>query len=694
LASISTERWAAPAGVEPASLPATAANHFKLYFLGGVLHVLERLATNLGSIEAVVDQFPFVTDYLDELQRIGHIEISSTASGAGWLALVARRERAVEGHLPLRALRETLRLDDRTLTLLMAIGLTEEDPRFAFVIESAQPGAAHRPTLGLLTAWWRDDDGVAGVRGAIRALLEHGLVHVMNSDAPRLQWMFQSPPAVWDALRGEQSVAAIAGVTFTAAPQLPSIDGLVLPPETRRDVEALPSVLRSGHAKALIVRGPRHNGRRTIARAIAGSLGRGALELTAPLHQPDDRWTSAGVLATLLHAMPVVALNLGLGETCELPPLKGYDGPIAIVAGRHGAVTGEAVAGAVTLHVPMPGPDERGDLWRRSLEAPTAGSARELGDRFRLTSGGIFRSSSLAHAHAALQGRSRIAPADVRVAGRALHADIERLAAYVPATGGWESLGAAPDILAELRSLELRCRHRERLSARAGASFGPQLTCGVRALFAGPSGTGKTMAARLLASSLQMDLYRLDLASVVNKYLGETEKSLDQLFSRAEELDVVLLIDEGDALLTGRTAVQNSNDRYANLETNYLLQRLESFEGLLVVTTNAVARIDSAFQRRMDVVVEFRMPSPHERWLIWQLHLPLDHGVDPAWLQEAALRCELSGGQIRNAVLHASLSALDHGRPVATPDLVDAVHREYLKAGTVCPLPRSTMALV
>ena len=155
----------------------------------------------------------------------------------------------------------------------------------------------------------------------------------------------------------------------------------------------------------------------------------------------------------------------------------------------------------------------------------------------------------------------------------------------------------------------------------------------------------------------------------------------------------MLLIDEGDALLTGRTAVQNSNDRYANLETNYLLQRLESFEGLLVVTTNAVARIDSAFQRRMDVVVEFRMPGPHERWLIWQLHLPLDHGVDPAWLQEAALRCDLSGGQIRNAVLHASLAALECGRTVSTPDLLDAVHREYRKSGTVCPLPRATLAV-
>src|SRR5205814_3195198 len=117
-----------------------------------------------------------------------------------------------------------------------------------------------------------------------------------------------------------------------------------------------------------------------------------------------------------------------------------------------------------------------------------------------------------------------------------------------------------------------------------------------------------------------MDVYRVDLSSVVNKYIGETEKNLNLVFSRAEELGVVLLLDEGDALLTQRTAVQSSNDRYANLETNYLLQRLESFEGILVVTSNASQRIDAAFQRRMDVVVEFRPPDAAERWAIWQLH--------------------------------------------------------------------------
>jgi SpoVK/Ycf46/Vps4 family AAA+-type ATPase len=207
-------------------------------------------------------------------------------------------------------------------------------------------------------------------------------------------------------------------------------------------------------------------------------------------------------------------------------------------------------------------------------------------------------------------------------------------------------------------------------------------------LLSGPSGTGKTLAARLLASTLQMDLYRVDLSAVVNKYIGETEKTLNLVLSRAEELDVILLLDEGDALLTQRTGVQSSNDRYANLETNFLLQRLESFDGILLVTTNAAERIDSAFQRRMDIVINFSPPTPPERWAIWQLHLPPTHTVDFSLLEEVAARCAMTGGQIKNASLHASLLALEDGGIVTSTMVEAAIEREYRKAGGVCPLRR------
>jgi SpoVK/Ycf46/Vps4 family AAA+-type ATPase len=147
----------------------------------------------------------------------------------------------------------------------------------------------------------------------------------------------------------------------------------------------------------------------------------------------------------------------------------------------------------------------------------------------------------------------------------------------------------------------------------------------------------------------------------------------------------VLLLDEGDALMTARTDVSSSNDRYANLETNFLLQRIEQYSGILLVTTNAVDRIDRAFARRMDVVIHFRSPDEHRRYEILRLHLG-PHELEDAVLQEIAWRCALTGGQIRNVVQHARVLALDAERDMSGDDLRSAVHREYRKTGAQCPL--------
>jgi SpoVK/Ycf46/Vps4 family AAA+-type ATPase len=310
-----------------------------------------------------------------------------------------------------------------------------------------------------------------------------------------------------------------------------------------------------------------------------------------------------------------------------------------------------------------------------------------------MTSGNIRRAASLARGHAALRdggsGDGAIDVDDVRRASRALQREsLDTLATRLEVSGSFGQLAASSETLGELEHVAMRCRHRERVHALVGEAFGGHVNAGVRALFQGPSGTGKTLAAKLLASELGMDLYRVDLSCVVNKYIGETEKNLNQIFALAEELDIVLLLDEGDSLLTRRTAVQTSNDRYANLETNYLLQRIESFEGILVVTTNAGDLIDGAFQRRMDVVVDFRLPDAADRLRIWQLHLPAEHAVGAGFLRELAVRCALSGGQIRNAVLYASLLALGHGAAIDETRLDAAVQREYRKTGGVCPLRR------
>ena len=403
----------------------------------------------------------------------------------------------------------------------------------------------------------------------------------------------------------------------------------------------------------MILRGAPSSGRRTLAGAVARSLGMGLLQLDEPAHLA----ALGGTLATLLDAVPATHVEASTGEVVDVPAPVALEGPLALIAGRHGSLTGPGAKDPVVLDLPIPDPELRARHWQDALGARRPEQVAEVAAAWRSPAGTIRRAARLATTEAALAGRDTVDEQDIRAAFRVLQGDVlERHASRVEASGDWSDLAVAGSVRRELELLELRCRHRE----------SPGLGPGVRVLFSGPSGTGKTLAARLLASTLGKDLYRCNPATIVDKYLGQTEKNLDELLSRAEELDVVLLLDEGDALLGQRTDVRNANDRYANLETNFLLQRLENFEGVLVVTTNTGDRLDPSFRRRIDVVVEFRAPDAIERWTLWQLHLPDLHNVEAGFLDELAGRCSLTGGQIRNAALHAELLALEHGASVGT----------------------------
>ncbi|HYE16638.1 MAG TPA: ATP-binding protein [Pyrinomonadaceae bacterium] len=672
----------------------TPESHFKLYFYAAVLHVVREVASLFGSHEAAVKQFPFLQGYSAELSS----RLSNNAGGAGdaewWREELLAWEGTAEVYLPLRELREAAGLGHDALTLLTFVGLCEEDPRFGLLFEAVQGGRGQQqPTLGLIAAWWESAEGGSGAaRRNLRRLQELGLVQFGETASPRMSWTLQATGLLWDALRGAGEEVFAPWLEYRPPEALCPREELVVGEEVARMLSTVPALMESGEVGTLVVRGPRHNGRRTLVGAIARSLGRGLLEVkgfgrecsSGQSRVADERWQTAGTLATLLNAVPVVALDLGPGETAELPRLAGYKGAVGVCMEQQGGVTGQGVERALTVTLEMPGPSARRELWRRSAGE---GDAAEISDAFRMTTGNIHSAAALAKSYAALDGRERISPADVQKASRALNRQaLDTLATRVRTHGDWSQLAVGADTLSELTVLESRCRHRERIRGVVGENLGAQLNAGVRALLTGPSGTGKTLAARALAASLRMDLYRLDLSTVVNKYIGETEKNLSQIFSRAEELDVILLIDEGDSLLTQRTGVQTSNDRYANLETNYLLQRIETYEGIVLVTTNAGDRIDSAFRRRMDVIIDFRAPEAAERWMIWQIHLPGSHAVAPELLDEVAFRCALTGGQIRNAVLHASLLALGGGGALSSEHLVEAVKREYRKSGAVCPL--------
>ncbi|CAN5482271.1 hypothetical protein BH20ACT2_BH20ACT2_03710 [soil metagenome] len=262
-----------------------------------------------------------------------------------------------------------------------------------------------------------------------------------------------------------------------------------------------------------------------------------------------------------------------------------------------------------------------------------------------------------------------------RLAGGSL----ERLAVRISPQRGWDALVLAPDRLAQLHELVARYRHRRTVYEAWG--YDPLPSTGLVTLFAGPSGTGKTLAAEIIAADLGVDLYKLELSSVVSKYIGETEKHLEKIFEAASAANVVLFFDEADALLGKRSEVSDAHDRYANIETAYLLQRLERHDGVVVLATNFAQNIDQAFLRRIHQAVEFPMPEAPERRAIWERSFgpaaPLD-GVD---LDAVASRFVLSGGAIRNIGLAAGFLAADAGTSITTATVLHAVKREYQKLG-------------
>jgi SpoVK/Ycf46/Vps4 family AAA+-type ATPase len=244
---------------------------------------------------------------------------------------------------------------------------------------------------------------------------------------------------------------------------------------------------------------------------------------------------------------------------------------------------------------------------------------------------------------------------------------------------GWSDLVLPADQREELHELVARHRHRETVHERWGFPAIP--SPGLVALFAGPSGTGKTLAAEVVAAELGLDVYKVDLSAVVSKYIGETEKNLERIFSGASAGNAVLFFDEADALFGKRSDVGDAHDRYANIEVSDLLQRLESYPGMVVMATNLHKNMDAAFLRRIHVSVEFPMPDEEGRRAIWALSFPPTAPVDDIDLDFLARQFRISGGSIRGASLTAAFLAAEAGTPVTMELVVQGLKREFQKLG-------------
>jgi hypothetical protein len=462
------------------------------------------------------------------------------------------------------------------------------------------------------------------------------------------------------------------------------------------DESLVPLLERVGDRSVLVLQGGRAAGGVDAAAALAARVGRSLLVLDL------DRVSERGLdlertarIAVREAALAGVMLCMATNESIPAPMvdglsswLGGHCGPL-LVSARDGRRL-QDVTDLDVLVVPLtpPGPAGRRRLWEQAIgELPEGADVPGLASRFRLGGEEITSAVRCARAAARLRaitgGDGRLSSEDLFAAARGrCGSELQTLASKVESGFGWDNLVIPADSRAQLNELRQRVEQRDLVIDTWGFRRLLGTGLGISALFAGASGTGKTMAAGVLANALELDLYAIDLASIVSKYIGETSKNLDRIFRMAEDANAILFFDEADALFGKRSEVRDSHDRYANLEIAYLLQKMEAYDGVAILATNLRQNLDEAFARRLAFTIHFPFPAAEDRLAIWRGvwpdEVPLADDLD---LCDLAGRFRLSGGNIRNAALAAAFLAATDGTEVSRAHVLRAVRREYQKLG-------------
>lgn len=566
--------------------------------------------------------------------------------------------------------------------LLLLAGLPDEHEGYAGVLRTLHPRGEPRPTAGLAAQLLCDG---GDERAALRERLETGAATGsaalrLGDDAPFWERSLHLADALWSALAGVDAAPASlarADDAVTAA----GLDGWLASPVAEHALRAL----RSGEGWTILVTADSDELAFERGSVLAAAAGADAFRVHLVADAAGDAGRLVSVHAVARGAVPVVRLVPPDGPgAARVPAFARHPGPV-VACGRAGSVLLSGDRPVLELPAPRLTTAARTEMWRALL--PEAGAAAaELAARYTVEPATAHAAASDARAVARLERRAPRMDdvgAGVRTrAGLALSSGVR----LVRPGAGWERLVLAPDRMLQLHEAIGRLMHQATvldewkfLEGRPGAR-------GVRMLFAGPSGTGKTLAAEVVARALGVDLLLVDVSRVVSKWIGETEKNLSEVFDAAERAQAVLLFDEADALFGRRTEVSDAHDRYANLETAYLLTRLERFEGLAVLSTNLKQNIDPAFLRRMEFILDFEEPGPAERAALWRCHLPpgapLAADFDAG---ELAALYPVVGGFIRNAAVAAAFLAAAEGTPVTRRHAVRAIRREYDKAGRAFP---------
>jgi hypothetical protein len=627
-------------------------------------------ATALARDDAPAEASPEVGHLLDQLAAVA-------ARGGEWSSgLKAHLRRPGQADAPLLLLARELDLSLVEVLAVAVAAAVDDDALVGRALATLQsPLGGSRPTFSLLGQAFADVVPAGSAPIALLAAgraMESGLLVPGNTAAPLPEQTLSVPLAVGLGLRGIDGAWPGAAIGPGREARIPLPESFL--DAARRHAQAL----SGGERRVLLIRTSSIAEGRAVASAVSEAMGRRPLLFQGDVTGRVTPWL------LLRQLLPVFEIDCGPGERKTLPVFPCYRGPVVAITGPEGSVETDG-APALGWSLPVPAREERERLWRLALgDHELAGT---LARDHRHGCGRIALLGRIARQTAATAGMETPARAHLMAASwTGEGAGLDSLAQPLPDPVSDAALVVTSGLAQDLNLLLLRCRTRDGLADNLGASAAARYRPGVRALFVGPSGTGKTLAAGWLATKLGLPLYRVDLASVTSKYIGETEKNLAQLLARAERSEVVLLFDEADSLFGKRTEIKDANDRFANAQTNYLLQRIETFEGIALLTSNSRSRFDSAFARRLDMIVEFGSPGPEERRSLWQSHLGRAHSLSPRDLNLLAAAADLCGGHIRNAVLTASVLARDAGRPITFGDVAAGLAGEFKKLGRQLPV--------
>ncbi len=542
---------------------------------------------------------------------------------------------------PLEGLVVRLSLDIRAEAALLILLAPELDARFATFYAYLNDDAARR---------WATTDLVGRLLGA-----EAGPVFAPDCPLVRLGLAVPADPADRGRplpLRGWRASPALVHRALGLPGQhVPWIEERWAPPQDAALGLAPPW-------PALVIAGPAGSGRAALAAGHAAATGLRALlfDAAAAGEERAALAVEAAAAARLDGAMLIVA-----ADGVEPFPCPFHDIPLAVLAAAPGGWPG-ALRSRLVLSLSPPPHDAAGRAacWRSALRelglSAPAGAVRGVAARFRLPPLAIARAARRA---AMLPGERPLAARLFEGARAEAAIDPGTLARRIAPSCGWEDLVLPEGALRQLRDFAGAIDRRSKVFEEWGfGSVGRATGSGLAALFSGGSGTGKTMSASVVAASAGLDLWKIDLSAMVSKYIGETEKNLERLFASAEAGDSILFFDEADAIFGKRSEVRDSHDRYSNIEIAYLLQRIEQFEGIVILATNVSRNLDAAFLRRIPFVIDFPLPGPAARARLWRKAIPqrapLASGIDFAAL---GARFEMSGGDIRSAALEAGFLA-------------------------------------